>query len=239
MDENQQFVFFPAFGPFCHINGKFMISTAVEASFLAIDEHSSFIVYSAKVEEDLLTAPGWWHNKSLRKPGIKHVCALDTSEWISNISMRNWRWRDVPERPLSRHEGTSTSFIKVLPKGGDLTALRPVAFWYVQMPFRLSHTERWSWGLGYSDHGLVPTLSVQGVVNGGVLTAYLVILVDNSPPATTSGASKVKSVPVKVYILARISSNINTLLLSIPFQNEKMKIDVRIVRTKKEGRKRT
>lgn len=51
------------------------------------------------------------------------------------------------------------------------------AFWYVQIPFRLCHCGRSSCGRGYCGQGFVPASYVQGVVRGGVFTAYLVLFV--------------------------------------------------------------
>lgn len=58
-----------------------------------------------------------------------------------------------------------------------MTASMDEAFWYVQIPFRLCHCGRSSCGRGYCGQGFVPASYVQGVVRGGVFTAYLVLFV--------------------------------------------------------------
>lgn len=80
----------------------------------------------------------------------------------------------IPDKPLSKQDGTRTSCSRGCPKGGSFTASIDDAPLYCQMPFRFCHGLRSSCGRGYSVHGLVPTFSVHGVSNGGVLTAYLV-----------------------------------------------------------------
>lgn len=78
----------------------------------------------------------------------------------------------IPDNPLSRQDGMSTSCSRSSPKGGLLTASRLEAFRYCHTPLRLCHRDRCSCGRGYSGHGFVPTLSVHGVVNGGVFGEY-------------------------------------------------------------------
>lgn len=80
--------------------------------------------------------------------------------------------RYIPDSPLSKHEGMSTSCPRSCPNGGLSTAFKLEAFWYCQTPLRFCHCVRFNCGRGYSGHGSVPTLSVQGVSRGGCLGAY-------------------------------------------------------------------
>ena len=45
----------------------------------------------------------------------------------------------MPDKPLSKQNGTKTSCDSVVLNGGSLTAPRPDALEYVQMPFKLFH----------------------------------------------------------------------------------------------------
>ena len=89
-----------------------------------------------------------------------------------NNSFRAIPPTNLPERALSRQDGTKTSCERRFPNGGFWTDCRLVAFSYRQIPFRFFHSERCNCGLGYSGHGLVPTSSVQGVVRGGCFGEY-------------------------------------------------------------------
>lgn len=52
---------------------------------------------------------------------------------------------------------------------------------HVQMPLSVCHLSRRSCGRGYSGHGFRPTLSVQGVSRGGVLSWYAAAVVVAGP----------------------------------------------------------
>lgn len=79
----------------------------------------------------------------------------------------------VPDSPLSRQDGTSTSCPRSCPNGGFDSSFRPEAFRYCQTPLRFCQADRCICGRGYSGQGLVPTSLVHGVVNGGCLREYL------------------------------------------------------------------
>jgi hypothetical protein len=72
----------------------------------------------------------------------------------------------------SMQEGTRTS-VPVVTPACDLPSP------HCHMPFKLCQRDRWSCGRGYSGHGSVPTLLVQGVSKGGVF--YGDIQVSNEP----------------------------------------------------------
>lgn len=122
-----------------------------------------------------------WRTKNTTYPLLE---SLDIK-----VNRSFWEWHDTrnpPERPLSKQDGIKTSCASCFPNGGCWTDCKPEALSYRQIPFRFFHSDRCNCGLGYSGHGFLPTLSVQGVVRGGTLGAYsLFPLLLFAPPLLT------------------------------------------------------
>ena len=158
------------------IDAESEISTSIEPCFLSIDEDCCFVVHCAKVEEDTLARPARRYGVRGRVPAVQHPRALHTCEDEIIYSAYFDSGDGLPDRPLSKQDGTSTELSNVWLNGGLFTSFLLEALRCVHTPLRVCHWDRWSRGLGYCGHGLVPTSYVQGVVNGGVFTEYPVVL---------------------------------------------------------------
>lgn len=83
----------------CHVNREAKVATSVESRLLSIDEDSSFIVHSVKVEQDSLSSPVGGNLEICLVPRIEQVGSLDSRKaTLETEGNENLSWEGLVER---------------------------------------------------------------------------------------------------------------------------------------------